>query len=328
MAGNEILSEGELDALTQGDSGTSSPGGYRSFDFGSREQSLLARFTALPGLQQRQAEQLEGLLEAAFASEFGVVAGARRLVPCADFLASLGEVVAVTTVELAPLAGACYIVSPAPLLSQLVNNYFGGVRGSTVAKLDRAGLTPSELRLAERVAEQVVAALESAWAEKLPLQPGTASTAANADALGAIAPRENLLQLAFTVDCGESTSDVLLVLPFAALEPWKARFSAPRKAASEASEHTWEPFFRRELLAVKVELAGMLASREISLGEVLALGVGSVIELEMPDAVELHVEGVPLASGRFGRNRDKKAIRILRLAEPGTAGGHTGRNHE
>lgn len=326
MAVNDLLSEGELDALTQGQSAASPPGGYRSFDFGSREQSLLAQFTALAGLQQRQAEQLVSLLEAVFSSEFAVLAGSPRLMSCADLMASLDEVVAVTALELAPLAGDCYIISPSPLLSQLVNDYFGGLRGATGGKPGRAGLTPSELRLAERVADQLVGSLVATWADKLPLQPGVATTAANVDSLAAIAEGEKLLQLSFNVTCGESSGNVLLVLPFAALEPWKARFGAPRKASQEGTEHSWEPYFRRELAAVKVELAALLTSRELSLGEVLALRVGSVIELDVPDAVELYVEGTPLASGRFGRHKDKKAIRIIRLA--GAAGGKTGRNHE
>lgn len=317
MTGNEVLSDGELDALMEtGDNpAPGTTGGYRSFDFGAREQSLLAQFTALSGLQERQAEQLAAALEGVFNSEFQVASGGLRLLSYEELLVSVAEVVAITTVQLTPLPGYCHVICPAPLLSQLVNDYFGGVRGIPLSGPERAAPTPSELRLAERVAEQVVATLVRAWADKLPLEPGTTSTATHTDALATVPGRDKALRLSFIVESGSLSSEVGLILPFAALEPWKARFSPPRKVpGEEASGHEWEPYFRRELPAVRVDVAVMLASQELPLAEILALRVGSVIDLAVPDDVDLCVEGVRLASGRYGSHQGKKAIKITSLA--------------
>ncbi|MEZ5556323.1 flagellar motor switch protein FliM [Haliea sp.] len=312
MAGSDLLSEGELDALTGGN--TAGSGGYRTFDFTAREQSLLNQLTLLPPLQERQAEQLAQGLEDVFGSEFEVAAAGLRVLSCEELLASLAESVAVSTLELAPLAGHGHVVCPAPLLSQLVNDYFGGVRGGSVANLPRTALTPSELRLAERVAEQVTGSLVAAWADKLPLEPGEAHTAPHVDAIASLPSGDKLVQMVFAVTLNELTTDVALLLPFAALEPWKQRFSAPRKAAAEDAGQGWGPHLRRELPAVKVDVAVMLASRELTLGEVLGLRVGSVIDIAVPDEVDLCVEGVRLASGRYGAYEGHKAIKITGFA--------------
>jgi flagellar motor switch protein FliM len=323
MAGSDLLSEGELDALT-GDS-TAASGGYRAFDFTAREQSLLNQLTLLPPLQERHAEQLAHGLEDVFSSEFEVSAAGLRVLACEEVLVSLAESVAVTTLDLPPLAGHCHVVCPAPLLSQLVNDYFGGVRGESVANVQRATLTPSELRLAERVAEQVVAALVAAWADKLPLEPGPTLTVPHVDAIASLPRADKLVQMVFAVSLNELTSEVALLLPFAALEPWKQRFSAPRKSATEDAGQGWGPHLRRELPAVKVDVAVMLASRELTLGEVLGLKVGSVIDLAVPDEVDLCVEGVRLASGRYGAYEGHKAIKITGFVGPeGPTGKSTG----
>ncbi|MFT4767490.1 MAG: flagellar motor switch protein FliM [Glaciecola sp.] len=319
MASDDVLTEGEINALMESvDDGTSAAdaaddGQFRRFDFAAREQSLLREFTALGPLIERHAEVLGVALESGFSIEFTVLAETPELLSVADALASLERSVAVTTSTLSPLVGPVFAIAPAALLSYVVNAYFGG--GSTSpSESARSNLTPTELRLAERIAEFQLSSISQAWADKLSLEAGELGTLGVPDRLEMVPSSDMLLRLAFSLRAGEFSSQISLMLPFAALEPYRERFFPPRKKDVVSNGQTWEPFFRRELPNIELEIAGVLATQSIALADLLQLQVGTVIPLKPPEEVSLNIDNVSLAEGRYGSFDGVKAVQLHRLA--------------
>ena len=132
------------------------------------------------------------------------------------------------------------------------------------------------------------------------------------DKLEAQPARDVALLIGFDITAGEFRGQLQLALPLAALESHRERFAPPRRSAETGPG--WEPYFRRELRAVPLELTGVLCTRDYALADLLALRVGSVLPLEMPADVELLVEGEPFARGSYGSHEGRKAIKITRLA--------------
>ncbi|MEQ8265451.1 FliM/FliN family flagellar motor switch protein [Pseudohaliea sp.] len=316
MADSEILNEDEINALTRED--TAAEGSYRPFDFTARERSVLGQFAALAGINQRHADLLASALSDTFSIEFELQPQSLQLSSYGDLAVSVGPVVGVASAEVAPLAGHCHVLMAGDFLSLLVNDYFGGGRSGPPAARERSALTPSELRLAERVAGLSLDTMAAAWADKLALTPGELSVAPTPDRLEAQPARDVALLIGFDITAGEFRSQLQLALPLAALESHRERFAPPRRSAETGPG--WEPYFRRELRAVPLELTGVLCTREYALADLLALRVGSVLPLEMPGEVELLVEGEPLASGSYGTHEGRKAIKITRLALAKAAG--------
>ena len=320
MAREDVLSEGEIDALMESvDDGAdgacaSGDGEYRRFDFTAREQSALREFTALGGLAERQAALLAADFEAVFSIEAEVRAEAPRLRTVADTAAALDTSVAVSQAELAPFDSGAFVVTPAPLLSFVVNHYFGGRSLPAPVATERSALTPTELRLGERVASLALNSLAASWQDRLPIEPGSVQTRAVADAIESLPPSELLLQLVFTVTAADLDGRIQVLLPFAALAPHQLRFAPPRKQQEVPDEQaSWAPFFRRELPRLEVEVVARLASRPIALAELLSLSRGSVVPLPAPGDVALQVEGVTLAAGRYGSFEGMKAVQLERL---------------
>jgi flagellar motor switch protein FliM len=321
MASDELLTEGELDALMESvDDGASTvdasdDGEYRRFDFTAREQSLLREFTTLPSLLERQAEALAKALESAFSIEFNVTAEAPALQTVNDTLAGLEKLVAVTSTTLSPLAGSSFAVSPASLLSFAVNAYFGGRSISAPANTERGPLTPTELRIAERINQIGFVSLVETWSDKLPLEADEMQTLGVADRLEALPRSEQLLQLQFTLSVDENKHRLRLLLPFASLEPYRVRFAPPKKSYDLAGGVSWEPFFRRELPVIELEVAGVLATRTIALADLLELREGAVLPIPAPASVVLQVEDLTLGEGRYGSHEGNKAVQLERLAK-------------
>lgn len=318
MAADDILTEGEIDALLAGvdkraaDTAAADDGEYRRFDFSGREHWLLREFTALGGLLERQSELLRLALENAFSLEFVARALPPQLLSVADALASLERSGGVSTAFLTPLEAPGFALAPQSLLSFVVNAYFGGARVSAPKAPERTNLTPTELRVAERIAQQQFAGLQSAWSDKLPLESGDLQTLDAPDRLEALPPGDLLLRLRFVL-CSDDEFSLDLLLPFAPLEPYRERFAPPREKVEAAAADSWEPFFRRELPLIEVELAGVLATREIALCDLLELTPGAVIPIPAPEQVRVCVDGVTLARGRYGSFEGAKAVQLQRL---------------
>lgn len=323
MADEEVLTEDELDALmdsveeeTPG-AGTatgldaSDDGQYRRVDFAAREQSLLRQFTALTPLMERQAELLTAILEDGYSIEFAVRAQAPALVTVADLTASLERAVAVTTCRLNPLPGHCFTVAPASLLSFIVNAYFGG--GMLEADPSRDALTPTEVRIAERLAEQQLGTLLTTWQDKLPLESTDLMTLGVPDRLEMLPTTDVLLRLTHTLSVGRFEGKADILIPFAALEPFQARFAPPRREQERVTTDSWEPVLRRELPGIEVELAAVLSARAVSLAELLDLKPGAILPLAPPEQVSLQVENATLAEGRYGSFEGLKAVQLQRL---------------
>lgn len=322
MTTEDVLSEGEIDALMErvdddanGD-GTTVDGEYRRFDLSARERSALSSFTALGGLTERQAAILSGDFEKVFSIEAEIVADTPVLRNVTDTLAALDNCVAVTRAELTPLPGGAFVITSAPLLSFVVNRYFGGGSVSPPATSERDVLTPSELRIGERIAGIALEALASTWQDRLPVASGALHTRAVADAIEALPRSDLLLHLGFSVTAEDMTGRIQLFLPFADLDPHQARFAPPRKQDDAPAEgSSWAPFFRRELPRLDVEVVACLVSRSIALADLLALSCGSVVPLPAPRDVALKVEGITVAGGRYGSFEGKKAVQLELLGQ-------------
>ncbi|MEM6773769.1 MAG: FliM/FliN family flagellar motor switch protein [Pseudomonadota bacterium] len=320
MAEEDVLTEGEIDALMESvDDGAegidaSDDGEYRRVDFSARERSLLRAFATMEPLLERQAELLTSALESQFSIEFQIRAQPLELKSVGDVLASLERAVAVSTARLNPLSAAVFTVAPMSLLSFTVNAYFGG--GIASASEERESLTPTELRIAERMAEHCLLTLVEAWQEKLPLELSDLDTLGVADRLEALPASDVVLRFAFSFAVDEFESHAEILIPFDGIEPFQERFAPPRRKQETVEGEGWAPHLRSELPGIELELAAVLSSFPISLADLLELEEGSVLPLAPPEQVGLKVDDVTLAEGRYGTFEGLKAVQLQRLGDP------------
>lgn len=319
MASDDVLTEGEIDALMEsvddenGAADNADDGQYRRFDFGAREHSLLREFVALESLLERHSEALGKSLEDGFSLEFFVRPDKVQLMSVADALASLERATAISNCTLAPLKGQVFFVIPGGFLSFVVNAYFGGGKAK-LSQSERTILTPTELRVAERIAERQLRCLREAWSEKLSLEPGDLVTMGTPDRLEMMPGGDLLLRLRFKLLSDDQEMYLDVFLPFAELEPYRDRFAPPKKKDLAANVDSWEPFFRRELPGIEIEVAGVLATQPIALAELLQLARGSVIPIAPPEKVSLKVDDITLAEGSYGSFEGNKAVQLEKLA--------------
>lgn len=73
-----------------------------------------------------------------------------------------------------------------------------------------------------------------------------------------------------------------------------------------------------EVLAMQVPLAVVLAERSMTLGQVLAFGVGTVIEFEKPvaAALDLYLGEKRVASGKAVRTGENFGLQVTEIVDP------------
>ena len=67
---------------------------------------------------------------------------------------------------------------------------------------------------------------------------------------------------------------------------------------------------------MSVPVRAELAEFQSTLADLLCWAPGDVLPINLPEMVDLEVEGLALASGRYGVSNDRNALRIEDVKEP------------
>jgi flagellar motor switch protein FliM len=321
MSTKDVLSEGELDALMDSVSSGDVPlddgsGDYgcQPFDFSTREQALLAQMPALKTINEKHALSLTQSIQALFKIPVVVEPGETRLVKLEETIISIAEPSGINLIQITPLNGVSFVVLSGDLLSFFVNQYFGGGSANSSFKSSRQELTPTERRINDLLTTKFLSDLEAAWLEKIGLKTERVSFETNPDFLQVGSPSELALQFSFSIKVFDWEGSIDWIIPYSSVEPLKPRLGSPALAfKSDQSGVSWENYFRKELLAVALDISGVYTSKNVSIGEVLNLKEGSIVPLKRPTDVTLCIDGRPFCSGEHGVLNGKKSIKIKEI---------------
>lgn len=321
MSTKEILSEGELDALMDSVStrdvpldGTADGTSCQSFDFNTREQSLLAQMPALKTINEKHSLALVQGIQALFKVPVAVEVVETQLVKLDEAIVSISEPSGINLTKITPFNGISFVVLSGELLSFFVNQYFGGGSSTTNFKPSRTDLTPTERRINDLLTAKFLATLEMAWSEKVALKTELVSFETNPDFLQVGSPEELALQFSFSIRVFEWEGRIDWIVPFSAIEPLKPRLGNPALSLMpEQSSASWEGYFRQKLLSVDLEVSGLFTTRNVSIAEVLNLRKGTIVPLKMPTEVTVCIEGQPFCMGEHGALNGKKSIKIKEI---------------
>lgn len=125
-------------------------------------------------------------------------------------------------------------------------------------------------------------------------------------------PNSAVLLVRLRVDMEERGGMVEIMLPHTTLEPIRDLLLQMFMGEKFGQDSVWERHLGREVGQTMIDIEAVLDERNISLGEVVDLKIGSTILLDVTpeDPVKLKCGGVPLTTAQVGRIGDKIAIAI------------------
>jgi flagellar motor switch protein FliM len=199
----------------------------------------------------------------------------------------------------------------------IVDRMLGGTELREVP--DEQELTEIELAISRRVIDTVVEELSRTWEELLGITLAVDWIDIQLQNLQLAPPSEPGIALTVQIRFDELTASMGIVVPFRSIEGEVGRL--PTGAGDLANPHDKDAA-AAAALAVSlsetfVELRVEVASKELSLGEVLALKPGDVVSLDAQadSGVTVFAEVVPVHRARPGRRGARRAIEVLERLE-------------
>lgn len=317
-----LLTQDEVDALLKGvGEGGETPGtpapaqAVRRYDLAAQERVVRGRMPALELCNDRFARRLKPALARFLRRDLEIAGSPLKIVKLGEFLRELAVPTSLNLLELKPLRGIALVVFDPSLVSLVVDNLFGG-DGRFNVRPETRELTATEKRIVRKLLDVVVGDYHEAWKALLPLEISYLRTEAHAQFAAICPPTEPVVVSTFTIELGSGGGAFHVCLPYASLEPVRERLDASAPAERVEPDRRWARLVTRQVQLAEVEIAATLATRTITVQELMNVKVGDVLDLDLPARVLAQVDDVPILECSYGTHNGQVALRVEKLLPP------------
>lgn len=319
---SETLSQDEVSALLRGladgdvpaEESASEPGTTRDYDLLGEERIVARRFQALDLVRERLVRRLKLSLAGVLGTPPEVEAKPLELIKFATFRNRLETPANLHLFTMAPLRGQALVVVSSNLAYGLVDKVFGGLGRIPTGGLRRES-SAIEMQTVQRVVVHALSDFTEALAPLHALQCAFVRSETNPISIAICAPTDQVLLLPFQCDLGSGPTSLALAIPFAMLEPIRAKLGEP-EAAERGPDATWLAALETVIAGTDVTMSVELGTTELTTREVLKLKVGDLLTIETraDDPLAVSVEGIRLLTGMPGVSRGNNAVRVIAKA--------------
>lgn len=315
---DDVLSQEEIDALLHGvddgdietdDTALPDSSEYASYDLTSQDRIVRGRMPTLELINERFARYMRVSLFNLLRRSAEVAVAGVQVQKFSEYTQSLVLPTSLNMVRMQPLRGVSLFSVEAKLVFRLVDSFFGG--DGVNAKIEAREFTPTELRVVEMFLAQVYKDLEEAWKPLLEVKFETSGTEVNPAMANIVSPSEAIIVSVFHIEIDGNGGDFHLAIPYSMVEPIKDVLDSGMTGESAEVDERWGKALRRDILRAKVDLECTVVEKELSLREVIDLERGDIIAVELPEAMVLRANGVPVFKTRMGTSRGNLALEVI-----------------
>ncbi len=318
MAGQDVLSQDEIDALLHGvedgdveTEGAEEPSGdARHYDFNSQERIVRGRMPTLEMINERFARHFRISLFNLLRRSADISVGGVKMLKFAEYMHSLYVPTSLNLVKVRPLRGTALFVIDPKLVFILVDNFFGG-EGRFYNKIEGREFTPTEMRVIQMMLELSFADLIEAWAPVMVVQFEYQSSEVNPQFANIVSPTEVVVVSTFHIELEGGGGDLHVTMPYSMVEPIREQLDAGVQSDRSDTDERWTRALREEMKGALVELSSDLTETQVSMREILNFKAGDIIPIELPELVTLRAEDIPVFRGQLGVHQGMNAIKIV-----------------
>ena len=319
---NEFLTQDEVDALLKDVSGDAeapaqedAPGGVRPYNLATQERIVRGRMPALEIINERFARSLRVGLFNFMRRSPEISVGPVRVIKYSEFVRNLVVPTNLNIVQVKPLRGSGLFVFEPSLVFLVVDNLFGG-DGRFHMRVEGRDFTPTEQRIIRRMLEVVTADYEAAWKHVHPLKFEYLRSEMHTQFANIASPTEVVIVSTFSIELGSGGGAFHVCIPYSTLEPIRDLIYSPLQGDNLEPDRRWIRMLSRQVQGAEVDLAADIASRSITVRDLLAIKVGDVLDIELPPRVEARVDDVPVFECSYGTLHGQIALRVEKLLPP------------
>ena len=212
-------------------------------------------------------------------------------------------------VRLEPLRGIEVLVIEARLAFAMDELFFGG-SSQKAMKVEGRDFTPIESRFLGKFVERMLRGMEESWQGVVPIKSRYLRSELNPYLLNAAGMGDAMILSTYSINMSPITGSVLFSLPLAAIEEYRNQLKSGVPMGDDPENIG---IFRRAqepLLGIEVEVKAVVDVVHMSVGEIMAVRPGDVIQLNATglDQVELWIEGKRKFLGKAAQRNGNKVF--------------------
>ena len=270
MAGNDLLSQDEIDALLHGvetgdvkteaeDDLGSNP---QPYDFTSQERIVRGRLPTLEMINERFTRQFRVSLFSMLRRSVQLEVGGIRMLKFSEYIRNLFVPTSLSLVKVKPLKGMALFVVDPKLVFSIVDNYFGG-DGRFPAKIEGREFTPTEMRVVRKVLNFTFKDLEEAWTPVIDLKFEYLNSEVNPQFANIVSPTEVVVISAFHIEVEGGGGDLHVTMPYAMIEPLRDLLGAGIQSDRSDVDKRWTRALQEEMWQARVDIESVVARQAI-----------------------------------------------------------------
>ena len=316
----QILSQDEVDALLQGITGESQKleqeqveeGAIRNYDLASQERIVRGRMPTMEIINERFARNIRTGLFNFIRKSPEISIGSIKVQKYSAFLREIVVPTNFNIVSVRPLRGSGLIVCDPTLVFAVIDALFGGA-GKYHTRIEGRDFSPTEQRIIKRLVDVVTSEYKKAWSGIYPLELEYQRSEMQPQFANIATPSEIVVATSFTLEVGDTTGTIHFCIPYATLEPIRdVLYSTIQGDASEPDKR-WVNLIKQQIQSANVELIAELAQAPATVEQLLSFKVGDFIELDLHQAIQAKVVGVPVFDCHYGTSNGKYALKVNQL---------------
>jgi len=284
-----------------------------AYDFVHPGHKLNSQWPVLDLVSQRIASELGAALSERLQVTMIGTAQPTTRSKYSQCLETLGNACVVHELALKPLSGEIWFCMDIGVISAIVNSYFGGSAELTPQPEPRK-LSRTEARVMQHVLEAVVRALNKGWSIVVEASAHTLNSV-EVERLANTSLEPVMVNSRMALRIGEIELPCQIVYPFETLNPISAQLQKEKTKPLKQDEQ-FRKSIERELLNCELEIRGVLAESNITLGALLQMKSGDFIALRDVQTVSFKTQNMPLFDARIGNSNGRVSASLSRWHLP------------
>ncbi|HWI10401.1 MAG TPA: flagellar motor switch protein FliM [Burkholderiaceae bacterium] len=326
----QILSQDEVDALLQGITGESQKldeapvdnGAVRNYDLASQERIVRGRMPTMEIINERFARNIRIGLFNFIRKSPEIAIGSIKVQKYSAFLREIVVPTNFNIMSVRPLRGSGLIVCDPTLVFAVIDALFGGA-GKYHTRIEGRDFSPTEQRIIGRLVDVITAEYKKAWTGIYPLELDYQRSEMQPQFANIATPSEIVVATSFTLEIGDTSGTIHFCIPYATLEPIRDVLYSTIQGDAAEPDRRWVNLMKQQIQSAEVELIAELAQAPATVEQLLSFKVGDFIELDLQQAIQAKVVGVPVFDCHYGTSNGKYALKVHQLltnAEQGWLG--------
>ncbi len=316
-----ILSQDEVDALLQGITGESQApeadeapqvGGVRGYDLASQERIVRGRMPTLEVINERFARNIRVGFFNFIRKSPEIAIGSIKVQKYSAFLRELVVPTNFNIVSVRPLRGSGLIICEPALVFAVIDALYGGA-GKFHTRIEGRDFSPTEQRVITRLIDVITAEYKKAWDGIYPLELVYQRSEMQPQFANIATPGEVVITTSFTLEIGETSGTLHFCVPYSTLEPIRDVLYSTMQGEATENDRRWVKLMTQQLQSAQVQLVAELAEAPATVEQLLSFKVGDFIELDLHQAIQAKVAGVPVFDCHYGTSNGKYALKIDQL---------------